>query len=269
MVVADKLNLIMKQFEKNKLSHAFLLETNNNEMCLKDIKELLKKINCPSTYNDNCSVDNCNLCKLITLDNLPSIVIIEPDGANIKRNQMEELEEKFSYKPIYSKYNCYIIVGAEKMNASAANTILKFLEEPEDDILGFFITNNLSEILPTIKSRCEIINVNYQQKADNDEKIYNIAKEYLQQIINSNDYMINKELLLKLDSDRLLVNKIFIYIYEMYQQNLLKNINDKKYVKNSIPAMELMRKCLKQLQFNANLELVLDSFVIEMRRIND
>ena len=84
------------------------------------------------------------------------------------KGQIEEMMTKFSTKPIYSKYNNYVIINAEKMNESSGNSLLKFLEEPEDNIIGFLIVNNKENVLPTIKSRCEIIHVDYdiQEKVD-------------------------------------------------------------------------------------------------------
>ncbi len=46
------------------------------------------------------------------------------------------------------------------MNLSAANSILKFLEEPEEGIIAILITNNRYELLDTIRSRCQIITLN-------------------------------------------------------------------------------------------------------------
>ena len=57
MVVNNKLSFINNQIEKNKLSHAFLLETNNIDLCLQDVKEIIKKINCEQQYCEEC--DNC------------------------------------------------------------------------------------------------------------------------------------------------------------------------------------------------------------------
>ena len=75
-------NLIDK-YEIGRLSHAFLVETNNIDLCLEDIKLFIKYINCSEKYNENCN--KCNLCKLIDLNNLPSLMIIEPDGMSIKK----------------------------------------------------------------------------------------------------------------------------------------------------------------------------------------
>ena len=71
------------------------------------------------------------------------------------------------------------------MNQSASNVLLKFLEEPSDNIIGFLITNNLKLILPTIKSRCEVITINYDVNYSVDDGIANIANRYIESIIRS------------------------------------------------------------------------------------
>ena len=45
------------------------------------------------------------------------------------------------------------------MNDYAANSLLKFLEEPESNIYAFLITTNINKILPTIKSRCQVLSI--------------------------------------------------------------------------------------------------------------
>ena len=184
MFEADKFNELKKKYEDNKLSHAFLIETNNYELCLNDIKQLLKIVNCPDKYKSDCT-EQCNLCKLIDLFNLPSIIIVEPDGMSIKKQQLNELQEKFSTKPVYSRYNTYIIKDADMMNDSASNCMLKFLEEPEDNILGFFITTNKERVIDTIKSRCQIMKIDYATKSVIDEKIIEYANEYVRRILEN------------------------------------------------------------------------------------
>ena len=75
---------LIDKYEIGRLSHAFLVETNNIELCLEDIKQFVKIINCREKYSKDCT--KCNLCKLIDLNNLPSLTVIEPDGMSIKKN---------------------------------------------------------------------------------------------------------------------------------------------------------------------------------------
>ena len=261
MEVAEKLNIILKQNEKNMLSHAFLIETNNIDNCVNDIKKIIAKINVTEDFDEKY------LLKLIELNNLPSLFCVEPDGANIKKGQMEELETRFSTKPIYSKYNNYIIKSADKLNESSSNAILKFLEEPEDNIIGFLIVNNKENVLPTIRSRCEIIHVNYNEVNKMDEELEKTVDNYLDKIYNTCDYLINKSEILNTYSTREDVEKIFRTIfdkyYKFYINSFYDKVNNEKYKK----ILDIVQDKLNKIQFNVNLELLLDSFVIEMRRV--
>jgi DNA polymerase III gamma/tau subunit len=267
MVVNNKLSFINKQIEKNKLSHAFLFETNNIELCFQDVKKLIKKIDCENDYCEDCT--KCNLCKLIEINNLPSLNIITPDGMTIKRQQLEELETKFSTKPIYSKYNIYIILNADKMTASAGNVILKFLEEPDDKIIGFFITNNKNNILSTIKSRCEIATVKYNAELDNNDELFELATEYLNEIITTEDYLINKKLILSKYSLREDIEEIFKIIFNIEKNQLKNEINNDLPTKLTEKRINIIKKVLQQIKYNVNLELILDYFVIEMRNTHE
>ena len=98
---------LIKHFHENKLAHAFLVETNDVDKSYLAILQFLKVINCPSDYKENCQ--ECNLCHLIDNGNLPSLIVVEPDGNTIKKEQVMEIKKMFQTKPIFSKYNMYII----------------------------------------------------------------------------------------------------------------------------------------------------------------
>ncbi len=148
--------IIINSFHEKKNSHAFLLSTNNLDNCLNDVIEIIKKINC-----DNNGHDNCNICTTIDSNTNPDLIIINGAEKEIKKDQILNIINSFSTKPIISKYSTYIICNAEKMNDFSANKMLKFLEEPEGNIVGFFITDKLNGIIPTIRSRCEIYNYHF------------------------------------------------------------------------------------------------------------
>ena len=276
MFEADKFNELKKKYEDNKLSHAFLIETNNYELCLNDIKQLLKIVNCPDKYKCDCT-EQCNLCKLIDLLNLPSIIIVEPDGMSIKKQQLNELQEKFSTKPVYSRYNTYIIKDADMMNDSASNCMLKFLEEPEDNILGFFITTNKERVIDTIKSRCQIMKIDYATKSVVDEKIIEYANEYVRRILENCDLIVNKEFILPSFGTRNEINSLLTVIFDMYMSAISEKYfpgNKKNDVLSGISLEQLKKqiaiieKTITLNQANVSLELLLDQFVIEMRRAN-
>lgn len=149
---------IMKNAVMNdKVFHAYLLDTKNcsfgEEMALSFVKYLL----CPLKQSSSEKCVECTQCKKIDDSNYTDLKIIKPDGIWIKKEQMDELQEEFSKKAIEGKYKIYIIHQVEKLNKSAANSLLKFLEEPEQNIIAILTTNNLFQVLETIRSRCQIL----------------------------------------------------------------------------------------------------------------
>ena len=96
------------------------------------------------------------LINVDNVDNSPDYINIEPTGSSIKIAQIRELQSDIIIKP-HSKYKIYVINHAEKMTVESQNALLKTLEEPPEYAIIILITNNKESLLPTIKSRCEII----------------------------------------------------------------------------------------------------------------
>lgn len=155
---------------KKKISHAYLLDIKNsmigNEMSLAFVKYLL----CPKKQTQNSNCEECIQCKRIDDMNYPEIKIINPDGIWIKKEQLDELQEEFSKKTLEGLYKIYIIHQAEKLNKSAANSLLKFLEEPEEGIIAILTTNNIYQVLETIRSRCQILSFSKKRVEETDIK---------------------------------------------------------------------------------------------------
>lgn len=255
------------------MAHAFLLETNDANKCFVDLKKLIKNICCPFEFEDDCKND-CNICNLIDHENLPSLIIIDPDGQNIKKNQILSMMESFSTKPVFTKFNIYVIREADRLNASSANTILKFLEEPEDNILGFFITNNRENVISTVRSRCQIISCVYSFDAfkNLDEEYLDNVKLYLNAIYkNDDDLLYNKTHMVKLYSDRICFEKFFntmlYYLRDCIDSERLDKIEMVKNVSfsNLIKIILEVEVIIKYIKSNVNIDLILDKFVIEMR----
>jgi len=278
------INLIINSFREGNNSHAFLVETNNVEKCLNDIKYLVKYINC-----DNHSLEDtpCQICHLIDNDNDPDLIIVKPDGNNIKTEQVLNIIDKFTSKPLISKYSVYVIVSAEKMNESAANKLLKFLEEPEGDIIGIFITERANNMIPTIKSRCELYKLNYGSNSILDvlnitqeeyDKYYIKALDLVSKLNVEPKYMLMKDSkeISKMDRSDIinifkLIYKFYIIKYEYdhhglhqdeeYIQQILDYvvINDINLV---VKRIKLLDNSINEFQLNLNKDLFINNFFI-------
>lgn len=269
----DVFDELLRRYHENKLAHAFLLETNDLDKCYNDILSFVKEISCPFNYRSDCN-DDCNLCNLIDNDNLPSLITIIQDGQFIKKNQILEMMDKFSTKPVFTKFNIYIIKDASRFNSSSANTLLKFLEEPEDNIIGIFLTLNKETVISTIRSRCQIFSCNYEININDvlNDDILNDVKIYLNAIYKNNDDLLyNKTHMSGYYSERkdweIFFNTMLYYLDDCLSSDRLDKIEMVKNVskKNIVNMIVLSENILKYIKSNGNIDLILDRFVIEMR----
>ena len=114
-----------------------------------------KSINCLTSGERACGT--CLSCRKADDGNHPDLQIIRPSGAWIKIDQIRELQKRIIYRPLEGVRKVYILTEAEQMNLEAANCLLKTLEEPPAESVLILLTTNLDALLPTIRSRCQII----------------------------------------------------------------------------------------------------------------
>lgn len=265
---------LLNRYHENKLAHAFLLETNDFNRCYNDVLLFIKKLFCPMEFSSNCE-EECNICNLIDNNNLPSLITINPDGQYIKKDQILDMMDKFSTVPIFTKFNVYIINNAERFNSSSANSLLKFLEEPEDNIIGIFITNNKENVISTIRSRCQIFSCYYDYSISDslNDEVLNSVKNYLNNIYkNSNDLLYNKMNMSGYYKDRIdweiFFNTMLYYLKDCYSTDREDKMDLVREIKkdNIIKIIILIENILKYIKSNGNIDLILDKFVIEMRK---
>ena len=82
------------------------------------------------------------------------ITIISMDGKSVKDEAVENLQERLSLKPMVGDLNVAIVEDADTMTVRAQNRFLKTLEEPPGGAVIFLLSENRSNLLPTILSRC-------------------------------------------------------------------------------------------------------------------
>lgn len=103
------------------------------------------------------SCRSCSSCRKILTGNHPDILLVKPAGQYIKIAQIRHLIEMLALKPYEARLRVVIIAEAQALNPSAANALLKMLEEPPDRTLLILTTQQKTDVLPTVASRCQII----------------------------------------------------------------------------------------------------------------
>ena len=147
--------LIQKAFSNQKLTHAYLF-SGEPGAGKKDVAFwMAKRFFCLNPiHNEPCM--KCTECKRIDSTNHPDLHFIEPDGQSIKIEQIRSLQREFHFKGVESDKKCYIIEHVDRMTVQAANSLLKFLEEPNGTSLAILLTENKNRMLDTIISRVQV-----------------------------------------------------------------------------------------------------------------
>ncbi len=108
----------------------------------------------------------CNSCRRLDHNNHPDLHILEPDGTQIKIEQIRQLQQDLAHSPSEAPRRVCIIDDAEKLNAAASNALLKTLEEPRENTLIILISSHHEQLMDTIRSRCQQLPfARLQQKA--------------------------------------------------------------------------------------------------------
>ncbi len=100
---------------------------------------------------------NCRPCRWILAGNHPDVIRIDPVGKLIRIDQIRRLLDSLAKKPYGQGRRIVLIADAHCMNPEAGNALLKMLEEPPANTILILTTNQTSDLLPTIVSRCQRI----------------------------------------------------------------------------------------------------------------
>ncbi|MDR7074833.1 DNA polymerase III subunit delta' [Fictibacillus barbaricus] len=147
---------LKNSIKKQRLAHAYIFEGAHGTGKMAVAKVLAKAFLCKNAI-DGEPCENCSNCKRITSGNHPDVHIITPDGQSIKIDQIRSLQKEFAYSGMESSKKVYIVEHADKMTVQAANSLLKFLEEPGSDTIALLLTEQVHHLLETIRSRAQTL----------------------------------------------------------------------------------------------------------------
>ena len=196
--------LVYQQFvtilEQGRLAHAYLFSGDfaSFEMAL----FLSQALFCQEKVGVH-PCGKCRSCRLIESNDFSDVTIVAPQGNLIKTDTIRELVKNFSQSGFESSQQVFIIRDAEKMHVNAANSLLKVIEEPQSTIHIFLLTNQEEAVLPTIKSRTQIIsfpqNLPYLERILEEEGLLKTQASLIARLVSSRE-----------EAKRLATNKSFI-----------------------------------------------------------
>ena len=291
----SRFNVILhKIINLDKKNHAYMLVSNDSKLLEESSILFAKALICPKKFSKNCNL--CNICHRIDNNEFSELKIISPVNNIIKKQEILDLRTQFQTMSIEGKNMVYIINNAEYLGSSAANSILKFLEEPESNVIGIFTTCNLSLVMETIKSRCQIIKLNdnnlqygidYIKKSCNcDDEIIDKAINFVNNVENNITQTVTNninDIIDSIDGKEKLTSfmNVIMHIYVDKLNNIILNKTkyfidkdnfDKIVLKDkekTINKISLVLDYIEKINYNVNVLLLLSSFVIEIGEINN
>lgn len=116
-------------------------------------------LNCPQPLESGDPCFTCSTCLQIEAMVHPDLTVTQAEtvGAQLKVDQIRELQHGLALAPYDAKYRIALILRFEDANPHAANALLKTLEEPPSQVVIILTAESAERLMPTIVSRCEVI----------------------------------------------------------------------------------------------------------------
>jgi DNA polymerase-3 subunit delta' len=143
--------ILQRIVTSGRIAHAFLFigpEGTGRKMCA---QAFIAALFCGK--EDACG--DCPSCRKLAAGSHPDLHTLEPDGQFIKIDQIRSLQRELAYRPYEAPRKACIIDGADRLNQSSGNALLKTLEEPPGNALLILLATTVDNVLPTIRSRCQ------------------------------------------------------------------------------------------------------------------
>ncbi len=149
--------LFINSRKTGRLSSAYLLYGERNAPLKETALYLAKSLGCEK---DVLACDDCDSCRRFNKGIHPDFVLIDGEKTRIKKEDIQNLQDKFSESAFEKGHRlCYVIHRVENITEKAANTILKFLEEPREGQVAILTSYNIDKVLKTILSRSVLVRI--------------------------------------------------------------------------------------------------------------
>lgn len=149
------LRFLQRLVERDRVPHGLLFFGPSGVGKTFAAREFIKTLYCKEVALDNCG--KCLACRKVDHGNHADIVTVSPlkKSRVIDVEAIDRVNEMASLRPLEAPRRVFLLLDAERMNASAQNHLLKTLEEPPGNSLFILVTEFPGLMLPTIRSRCQ------------------------------------------------------------------------------------------------------------------
>lgn len=148
---------VVVRVDKQRLPHAILVTGVAGLGKAQFAAKMAESLLCLNVDNQFHACGFCHSCQIMQAGNHPDhlTISVEEAGKSIKIEQIRALKEKQSLTPSIAKWKTVVIEAADAMTNSAANSLLKLLEEPQNNTILILTTDAVHRLPVTIRSRCQ------------------------------------------------------------------------------------------------------------------
>lgn len=148
--------ILCNALTRNNTAHAYLFCGEKGTPKKESAFLLAQSLLCQNLNEDGFACEECSECIRVIHGNYADLIYVDGNLASIKKTDILKIQEQFSKTRMESRgKKIYILDGIESATAMAMNALLKFLEEPEGEVLAILICEHEDRILETIVSRCQ------------------------------------------------------------------------------------------------------------------
>ena len=158
--------ILSRQFCDDNLPHALLISAVTGAGKLELAQWLVHLLNCKQPQSIDSSVDerlqscgHCKSCLLLKSSTYPDYLNLIAEKNSLGVDDIRHANGFLQKTAHLGKFKIVLIENAQTMTHAAANALLKTLEEPSSNSIIILLTNDIDMLLPTIVSRCRVINI--------------------------------------------------------------------------------------------------------------
>jgi len=152
-------DMLRGHIENSRARHAYLITGPDGVGRRTLAIRLAQALNCTQPPKPGIPCIECRACTLIERIQYPDLAVVQAEegSSTLKVEQIRELQRTLSLAPFEAAYKIALLMQFENANPSAANALLKTLEEPPPQVVILVTASDAEALLPTIVSRCEVI----------------------------------------------------------------------------------------------------------------
>lgn len=192
----------------------------------------------------------------LKLTNSPQVSIYNQEAESLKIKTVRQVIEQAGFASFHNKARFFVFLYVEKATIPAQNALLKLIEEPPANTYCLLITNQISKLLPTIRSRCLLVHPQQQTAVDKSQQLPNFLTNFFQNPKTTTF----SDIIEWVGEHKDRTNAL-----QMLQQSLLITSNSSIAVNKKIIILQELNTAIRNLEANFNTKLSLEKALFSIK----